>query len=148
MRESNTPPLALNPMPQELFLAGPEENIPGLRFGVLSTPSNARGTQSGFRVSCRGLGPAEMPFPKAGWVCLWGSFYLHTGMWLCPYRQPRSEGNVNTDGRAGNAAAQGHPHRDGDRHHPVLQGLHWGPQASMGDAGMSPPRLQVMDGAG
>lgn len=91
MRESNTPPLALavgttvNPMPEAVSRAGAKDHIPGLCFGVLSTPSSAWGVP--VRVSCPGLGPAEMPVPKAGWACLWGNFYLHKqplGGQLCP----------------------------------------------------------------
>lgn len=121
--------------------AGPKDHIPGLRFGALSTPSNARGVP--VRVSCPGL---EMPFPKAGWACLWGNFYLHKqplggqqgcgSVRVCPYRQPRSEGNVNTDGRGGNAAAQRHPHCDGVLQHPVLLGAGVGSPGLHGRGGV------------
>lgn len=130
----------VNPMPQKLFQEQ-DSTIPGLCFGELSTPSNARGVP--VRVSCPGL---EMPFPKAGWACLWGNFYLHKqllgGQQGCgsarvyPYRQPRSEGNVNTDGWGGNAAAQRHPHCDGVLHHPVLLGAGAGSPGFHGRGGV------------
>lgn len=153
MRESNTPPLALamgttvDPMPQGLFLARvtsrTQRTHPRAVFWGAEHPQQCQGHP--VRVSCPGLGPAEMPFPKAGWACLWGSFYLHKQplggqrgcgfVRACPYRQPRSEGNVNTDGWAGNAAAPGHPHRDGVRHHPVLRGPALGSPGLRGGVG-------------